>query len=159
MVLLQNDYICAKIHNLGAELHSLTLADDSGSEVIWQGDPNYWEQRAPVLFPIVGSLKNGVYSYEGQSYALPIHGFACEQRFRLIRQTAASASFELTHSTATLALYPFRFQLRIDYQLENRTLHCGYSVLNADEKALYFSLGAHPGFRLHRPQEAIIRLL
>ena len=47
----------------GAEL--ISYRDDSGTEYIWNGDPAYWTGHNPLLFPIVGSLKNDEAQIEG----------------------------------------------------------------------------------------------
>lgn len=35
---------------------------------MWDAKPEYWKRTSPVLFPIVGSLNNGSYRYEGKEY-------------------------------------------------------------------------------------------
>ena len=47
--------LTAAIDSMGAQLTSLAL---NGNEYLWQGDPAFWGKHAPILFPIVGSLRN-----------------------------------------------------------------------------------------------------
>ena len=60
MIQLKNDKISAAFKTMGAELSS--LKDAEGTEYLWQGNPDYWSGQAPVLFPIVGCLRNGTAS-------------------------------------------------------------------------------------------------
>ena len=55
-VSLRHGRLSAAIDPMGAQLLSLQL---DGQEYLWQGDPRFWARRAPVLFPIVGSLRDG----------------------------------------------------------------------------------------------------
>ena len=72
---LQNDQLALTIHSLGAELTSLKDSLTQ-TEYIWQADPTFWKRHSPVLFPIVGSLKNKAYTYADQTYPMGQHGFA-----------------------------------------------------------------------------------
>jgi galactose mutarotase-like enzyme len=142
---IQNNLFSVKINSFGAELCSV-LSKNSSIEYIWQGDKSVWARHAPNLFPIVGKLKDGQFKYQSQSYQLPQHGFARDNEFTCIEQTADHLLFELVDSNETLIHYPFHFRFLISYKLEDNILKTGYSVSNADSKDLYFSVGAHPAF-------------
>jgi galactose mutarotase-like enzyme len=130
----------------GAELMSIKTGN--GTEYLWQGDPAFWARRSPLLFPIVGALPGGTYSYGGTSYRLGNHGFAREQELAVVEQSPEAVTYELGSSDKTLAIYPFRFVLRIGYRASGNRLQVEYTVRNAEErKTLPFSIGAHPGFR------------
>ncbi|MGI4833971.1 MAG: aldose 1-epimerase family protein [Janthinobacterium lividum] len=144
---LANDQCRATVATHGAELTSLVdLA--SGREYLWQADPAYWGRHAPLLFPIVGKLPDDTYLHQGRAYRLPQHGFARDHEFQLIKEETNSFKFQLLHSAATLAVYPFEFDLRVRYTLRGRTLTVGWLVRNpaASGQALLFSVGAHPAF-------------
>ncbi|RYY17290.1 MAG: aldose 1-epimerase family protein [Cytophagaceae bacterium] len=144
---LTNDQCRATISTHGAELTSL-LDLASGREYVWQADPAYWGRHAPLLFPIVGKLPDDAYLHHGQAYKLPQHGFARDQEFQLIEEMANSLTFQLMHSPATLAVYPFEFDLRVRYELRGRVLTVAWRVRNpaASGQELLFSIGAHPAF-------------
>ncbi len=132
----------------GAELSSLYHGEHQ-IEYIWQADPAFWAKSSPVLFPIVGQLKNNTYQLDGVPYSLPRHGFARELNFWLEKLTADSAVFVLKSNAETRKAYPFDFELRIGYTLsEEGALEVAYEVLNAGRETMYFSLGAHPAFRV-----------
>jgi galactose mutarotase-like enzyme len=144
-VILKNGVFGAKIMEKGAELKSLaSLA--SGQEYLWPGDPAWWTGSAPVLFPIVGSLRNGTYTHEGHSYALSNHGFARGSEFAVERETDQSAMFLLASSPATRSNYPFDFELRVGFTLQTDGMAVTYTVLNTGKSRMYFSIGSHPGF-------------
>jgi galactose mutarotase-like enzyme len=142
---LQNDYYQVTVKEAGAELSSFRSLRDQ-LEYIWQADPAVWPRHAPVLFPVVGKLPEGKYRYQGQTYALPQHGFARDAHFDLIHQTNHSLTFALASSPKTLALYPFAFRLEISYSLQDNSLETSYRVMNPGNANLYFSIGAHPAF-------------
>ena len=55
---ITNDLISINVATLGAELQSI-YHHQHQLEYMWGGDPAYWGKHSPVLFPIVGELKNG----------------------------------------------------------------------------------------------------
>ena len=142
---LKSSHMTVTVNSRGAELWSLMR---DGNEYLWQGDPDYWSGRAPVLFPVCGRLYGGKYRYAGQEYCLPIHGFAKDSEFAV---TAAEDALTcvLEEDDATRAVYPFDFRLTVVYRLKNdRTLCVESTVTNTGKGELPFSLGAHPGFRV-----------
>ncbi|NQZ60268.1 MAG: aldose 1-epimerase family protein, partial [Lentisphaeraceae bacterium] len=78
---LHNSELSIEISSLGAELKSLSKID--GDEFLWQGTAPYWQKSSPLLFPIIGNLRDAAYTWEGQRYAMNIHGFASEAEFEL----------------------------------------------------------------------------
>ncbi len=142
---LENDFLKVTLHPKGAELRSL-VSKKTGLEYMWNADPAWWSKTSPVLFPIVGTLRNNSYRYNGVEYTLPRHGFA-RDRFFLAEQTSPLAiSFILRDDADTRAQYPFSFSLTLFYQLDEDRLLLRYTVENTGREQLWFSLGAHPAF-------------
>lgn len=146
-ITLENQFISATIQSKGAELCSLKNAN-THRELLWQADPAHWAKHAPVLFPIVGKLKQNTYHHEGKSYILPRHGFAREMDFLLLEQTKSKAVFQLSSSSKTKGLYPFDFDFRITYILDENNLHTSYTISNLGGDNMYYNVGAHPAFFL-----------
>lgn len=142
---LSNNQLELKVKSFGAELCSVRSKEDQ-LEYIWQANGSVWARHAPNLFPIVGKLRNGEFSYKGSQHALPQHGFARDMEFICIEETADSLTFELTANDDTLRFFPFHFSLQVSYVLLNDTVKISYTVFNPDHKDLYMSLGAHPAF-------------
>lgn len=146
----------ASISSVGAELQSLSGED--GQEVMWQGDPDVWSGRAPILFPIVGALKNNRYSYQGSHYQLSRHGFARQAEFTCIEQTDESVALQLLADSNSLKMYPWQFELTIRFCVRESRLLVGYRVVNRDNATMVFTIGSHPAFALrHTPEEYAIR--
>lgn len=145
MVTLENNLIKIQISPLGAELQSI-YHKENNLEYLWQADPAFWPKRSPLLFPIVGSVKNNTYSYKNKQYELPRHGFAQKKNFTVETTTPTQATFLLEDDEETRKVYPFNFQLRVHYVLNEATLSVTYDVRNNGDDDLYFSIGAHPAF-------------
>lgn len=142
---LQNSELTIKINTMGAELCSI-VDNKTKIEYLWDGKPEYWARRSPVLFPIVGGLKNKQYQYKGTVYSMGQHGFARDKEFNVAKQDSISAWFQLQADEETKKCYPFLFSLEIGYQLKERTIDVIWKVTNQDNKTLYFSIGGHPAF-------------
>jgi galactose mutarotase-like enzyme len=136
--------LTAQINPLGAELS--TLRDASGHELLWDGNPDFWNGRAPLLFPIVGTLAGGVYRVAGKTYALPRHGFARRKSFDVISRSADEALLRLQADDQTLAVYPFHFQLQVRFTIRHATLLVTTRVMNDGDLPMPASFGYHPGF-------------
>lgn len=145
IVTIENGHLAVKVKAQGAELCSVT-SKPTGTEYIWHASPDVWPRHAPVLFPIVGRLKNNAYTYHDRQYALGQHGFARDKAFICVERSNDTLVFELSASDDTLAIFPFHFSLQIRYTLIGQRLNIAYRVFNPDNKPLYFSIGAHPGF-------------
>jgi galactose mutarotase-like enzyme len=142
---MSNDVLKITIDTFGAELTSIKKDE---IEYLWQGDPAFWARQAPVLFPIVGKLKNGSYTYNDETFKLGGHGFARDNEFEVLDSDADEVIFELKDSKATKAVYPFDFRLRITYKLKGNQLTVKWEVKNQDVKELFFGIGAHPAFNV-----------
>lgn len=145
MITLENDYLKVSLTTKGAELQSL-ISKETKIEYLWNGDPKFWAKHSPVLFPIVGALKDDSYIYKGKTYKLSRHGFARDQVFNIEKQSKTEVVFTLSQSEESLKVYPFYFQLKLKYQIIDKKLNLTYEVVNTGTDELLFSLGAHPAF-------------
>lgn len=146
MIFLENEHLKASFSNKGAELQSL-VNKKNGINYLWSGDANYWAKFSPVLFPIVGALKNNTYYFEGKAYELSRHGFARDHDFEALSVSNNEIVFKLSHNEETLKNYPFQFILQLRYTLQESSLTCKYEITNpSGNSPLYFSIGAHPAF-------------
>ena len=144
--ILKNPNLTAEIKHLGAELCS--LKNNKNKEYIWEGNPDFWGKHSPILFPIVGTLKNNCYQYNNSEYHLSRHGFARDMEFELIDKKENSATFSIQSSEETLKVYPFAFELQLIYTLDKNSLRIEYKVINKGASQMPFSIGAHPAFGL-----------
>ena len=100
--------------------------------------PKILGKKSPVLFPVVGGLKQNHYTYNNIQYELGRHGFARDMDFDIAEQTENSLTFTLVNNAATEKLYPFPFQFSVKYSLDNTKLHVNYTVKNTGEDVMYF---------------------
>lgn len=143
---IRNERMTVTVNELGAQLWSLMGAD--GTQYLWQGDSAYWADRALTIFPYVARLWQGCYEMDGETYSMPIHGFAPGSRFALAEKSETRMAFELCDSEQTRTQYPRRFAFRVIYALEGCSLHVTYEVENRDCRTMYFGFGGHPGFNV-----------
>ena len=140
---ITNNKMTVTIKSLGAEICSL-ISHKTQKEYIWQADPKIWARSSPILFPIVGPLKNGEYEFKEKRYHLNQHGFAKDREHSLIEQSKDTLKYCLKADESTLENYPFDFELFSTYRLIEKTLNIHFEVVNKDNKTMWFSLGAHP---------------
>lgn len=145
-VKISSESLAVSINENGAELSSIKNKDNV--EYLWQGDKKIWGRHAPVLFPIVGKLKDNYYIFNNKKFELPQHGFARDMQFAVKEKSESSCSFELKANAETKQKFPFDFVFTIRYQLKNNELITAYSISNPSDELLYFSVGAHPGFNV-----------
>lgn len=122
----------------GAELISVCL---NGIEKMHDGK-SYWNRHSPVLFPIVGKLKDGKTKINGDTYEMGQHGFARDMSFEEIGEN----SYVLKSNKQTLEKFPFEFELYVSYEVNENKLITKYRVINKDNKLMLFGLGGHPAF-------------
>ena len=145
IITISNSQLSATINTLGAELISLVK---NNKNYIWQVDETYWNKTSPILFPIVGRLKNDSYTYNGETYELPRHGFARNIEFSFDKRSEHQVIFELNETEETKTVYPFNFKLLMAYTLMDNELVIEYFVRNQSDEVLPFSIGAHPAFAI-----------
>lgn len=140
---VKNDVISISADEFGAELHSIKKGE---TEYLWQcGDS--WKRYAPILFPFVCNTKSKKYFAGGTEYTMPTnHGFARDNEFSLVEVNENSISFELTNTPETMEVYPYKFSLLVKYTIEENKVIVENTVINADDKSMYFYLGSHPAF-------------
>ncbi len=145
MYYLNNHILKIAIAQKGAELQSI-YNSETELEYMWSGDERFWRKKSPVLFPIVGGLKNNTYRYQNKDYVLPRHGFARDKEFTVTCQTTNSITFSLQDDAESWQVYPFHFRFSVIYQLNMNQVMVTYLVENTGKEPLYFSVGAHPAF-------------
>ncbi|WP_429970889.1 aldose 1-epimerase family protein [Fructilactobacillus sp. Tb1] len=146
VVTLKNSKLTVKINEIGAEL--ISVQNPQGIEYIWGADPEHWKRHAPILFPMVGRLKNDEYSYDGSAYTMYQHGFARDSKFEIVTSSDEQVIFLLKSDVETMKAYPFKFEFYVSYTLAENMVKVSMLVKNRDHHSMYFSVGAHPGFKV-----------
>lgn len=143
MIVLENGALSARVSSKGAELQSVVCG---GLERMWSGDPVVWGRRAPLLFPLIGRLRDGWYANGGERVDAPMHGFCRDREFAAEQVSAAHARFETTSDDGTRAVYPFDFRLRVDFLLESNVIVKTHTVENTGDVPMPFELGGHEAY-------------
>jgi len=144
-----SDCLTAEVTPLGAEL--VRLADTAGRDYLWNGDPAYWSGRAPILFPIVGTLNDDRFRWKGREYSLPRHGFARRREFIVVAHDSDSLLLRLEADGATREVWPFDFALDMAFAIRGSTLTMTATVTNRGGEAMPVSFGFHPALRWPLP--------
>lgn len=147
MYSIENEFLTARFKKKGAELYSLT-SKKTQTEFMWNGNPEIWGWSAPVLFPIIGGLKNDTLFVNKVGYSMTRHGFFRKSVPIVESQTNSSITFLLTDSDETKKSYPFSFEFRIRFELDGSKLKQTFEVTNTDTKSIFFALGGHPAFKV-----------
>ncbi|RGH40007.1 aldose 1-epimerase family protein [Firmicutes bacterium AM41-5BH] len=151
-VKLENEFLCVEIAEMGAEVTRIYDKTED-NEILWEGNPVYWKRHSPVLFPNVGKTYKNRVLINGTQYPTSQHGFARDNVFTCIEAANEKASFMLRSSEETKEVYPFDFELHINYKLNKKELTVEWQVKNCGDETMYFTIGGHPAFRFAKPEE------
>lgn len=134
----------------GAELVRLTYR---GNDLLWHGDPAWWDFRAPLLFPVIGRSPDNAIRVDGHAYPMPPHGFARDRDFSVDRTAQANAALSLRADAISQTHYPFSFRLIVAADVDATALTITTTVENAGDAPMPFQFGYHPGFMWPLPGE------
>ena len=148
IISISSNSLTASIDTMGAQLMSLRKGE---SEYLWQGDSNWWPRRAPILFPIVGVLKDGEAESAEGTISLARHGLARLNQFEVVEQSPSSITLQLKSTEETRKAYPYDFELKLIFSVAGDTLTQTYEITNPANVVLPFTLGAHPAFNIPIP--------
>lgn len=142
---LSSEQLTATIRQIGAQMISLKSADNR--ELLWHGDPKFWPEHAPILFPLLGPLTSQQLRHNGQTYTMPPHGFAQSRTFEIVEQSESHCLLEITDTAETREMYPFSFRFQVSYTIEGQSLRNSLTVSNTGDETLPCDVGFHPGFQ------------
>lgn len=148
IISISSNSLTASIDTMGAQLMNLSKGE---SEYLWQGNSNWWPRRAPILFPIVGVLKDGKAESAEGTVSLARHGLARLNQFEVVEKSDSSVTLQLKSTEETRKSYPYDFELRLIFSVSDDTLTQTYEVTNRGNVVLPFTLGAHPAFNIPVP--------
>ena len=143
MITLTKGVTKVAINELGAEIKSFTV---NGVDYIWKGDPDVWARSAPNIFPMTGGFRDDKYILNGKEYRMPKHGFALNSMFEVESRSETEAVFVLRENEETKKVWPYDFEFRVCYKLNDGKLIVDYRVINKSNSKMWFSVGSHDGF-------------
>lgn len=133
------------VKEMGAELNSFK-SKKTGIEYIWCGNTDIWYGQSPILFPIIGRLLDDKYMLDGKEYTMPKHGIVRKKPFELVENNGDSLVFVQKYDDESLKMYPYKFELKVKFEIKENGLKVTHTVTNLDDKEMYYSFGAHPAF-------------
>lgn len=145
-LIIKNESLTVTVSSKGGQLMSVLSSE--GIEYIWQGDPTYWVNRAPLLFPYVGRFTDGKYIMDGSEHEMVIHGFFRNRECSIDRHTETCLTLSQHEDEETLSSYDRSFNASVTYELTGNTLKISFNVINTDTRPMYFGYGGHPGFNV-----------
>lgn len=146
------NFYVQRLQRWGAEVTRIYDKTED-NEILWEGNPVYWKRHSPVLFPNVGKTYKNRVLINGTQYPTSQHGFARDNVFTCIEAANEKASFMFRSSEETKEVYPFDFELHINYKLNKKELTVEWQVKNCGDETMYFTIGGHPAFRFAKPEE------
>ena len=126
---MENHFLCVEVSDRGAELMRI-VRKDTGAEILWNGDPTFWDYRSPILFPNVGSTWQKKMKINGKEYQTRQHGFAREKEFTCVEECVEKLRYQLVSDEETGKYYPFEFVLWITYELQENQIIVTWEVEN-----------------------------
>lgn len=133
------------VKEMGAELNSFK-SKKTGIEYIWCGNTDIWYGQSPILFPIIGRLLDDKYRLDGKEYTMSKHGIVRKKPFELVENNGDSLVFIQKYDDESLKMYPYKFELKVKFEIKENGLKVTHTVTNLDDKEMYYSFGAHPAF-------------
>ncbi len=127
----------------GAELISLKY---KGKEILHDGK-SYWNRQSPILFPVVGKLKENETEILGNKYQMNQHGFIRDMEFEEVEKTDKKHKYKFKSNKETLLKYPYDFEITVIYEINEKEVVVRYEVLNLSNFEMEFGIGAHPAFK------------
>lgn len=142
---IRNKYLTVTVSERGAEMMSIQA---NGKEYLWNGNPAFWQNRAPVMFPVNVRFRGDSLTYNNKKYTMPFMGIV-KDMILPVKSGSDKMTFTMnSNDSITQNHYPFPFTLNISYSLHKNRLRVGFVLKNTGDKIMYYALGAHPGFQI-----------
>ncbi|MBQ9428064.1 MAG: aldose 1-epimerase family protein [Clostridia bacterium] len=142
---LENEALRVKVATYGAELQSI-YSKATEKEYIWQPGAELWDNHSILLFPTPGRIAHDRTIIGGKVYPATMHGFAKDMEFTAVKASRVKLVLDLASNEETRFFLPYEFIFRVSFELRGEVLEQKLEVINKDDKTVYFSVGAHPGF-------------
>jgi aldose 1-epimerase len=158
-ITLHYEHLRLKVSPYGASLRGLwrETPDGTRQDIItgYTGAKGKVGGQGDVLIPFPGRVRDGRYTFEGQSYQMDcndkdgpnaIHGFLRLVPWEITEQSDRAVAFSTTLKADAHPGYPFALCATIAYTLDLGRLTCRFSLVNIGERAAPVAAGFHPYF-------------
>lgn len=75
---LENACLCVEIAEKGAELTRI-FNKKTGAEILWNGNPEFWNRHSPILFPNVGKTHGNTVLIKGNTVS-DVSAWICKRQ-------------------------------------------------------------------------------
>lgn len=140
-----NQNLFVTINNHGAEIKAVKYQN---VDYLHNSNPKFWNRSAPILFPNIGTIKDGKTIINGKEYPMVKHGFLRDRDFIVENKEDSSITFSYKSTKEDLEIYPFEFNIKITYQIHGNILKSYIVVENLSNENMPFNLGLHPAFKV-----------
>lgn len=142
---IKNQNLIVEISDHGAEIKSAKYND---VEYMHDSNPTYWGRSAPILFPNIGTIKDGTTLINNKPYKMVKHGFLRDRDMTVTAQDSSSITFSYNSTESDFEIYPYHFNIDITYQIHGNILKSYIVVKNLSNDTMMFNLGLHPAFKV-----------
>lgn len=142
---ISNNLISVWIDEVGCELKKVVY---NNIDYLHDANPLYWGKTAPILFPNIGTIKDGYSIIDDVKYKMIKHGFLKEALFETVEESSSSITLKFTDNESTKMIYPYSFTILISYEVVDTTLLSKIKIINDSNKVMPFNLGLHPAFKV-----------
>lgn len=130
----------------GGQLVSIKKGND---EYLWQADPKWWKGSAPILFPIVASLRDSRAMTKNGPCSMPRHGLIRKTEYLLAESSEDAVTYEISDTDEMYRNFPYHFTVRMHYSIpEENTVSTEFRITNRDTIPMPFMFGGHPAFNV-----------
>ena len=113
---ISNQNLFIEISDHGAELKSIKY---NNVEYLHDSNPEFWSRSAPLLFPNIGTIKDGKTIINDNEYKMIKHGFLRDRDLQVTNHETSSITFEYQASEEDLKIYPYNFKLAVTYRVNS----------------------------------------
>lgn len=159
-----------RVGSIGASLRGLWQEDAGGSQTTvitgYTGKANKVGGQGDVLIPFPGRVRDGQYTWNGQTYQMPrndkdgpnaIHGFLRGVPWQVVAQAPDAITFAADLDGSQEG-YPFPLFAQVMYTLADDGLTCRFCVTNTGTEIAPVGAGFHPYFTVGTEQIDLARL-
>lgn len=143
IITIETDRLRVDISSRGAEMQRVNC---DGLERLWCGDPAVWGRHAPLLFPLIGRLRDGYYELHGKRIDAPMHGFCRDRIFGIAEKTGTHVRFATHDDADTQRVFPFPFRLEVTYEIVGTAIEKTLVVKNIGTEPMPFEIGGHEAY-------------
>lgn len=158
---MQNERLKVTANTQGGELWTIHAQGSADFGCLWDGKPEIWGRRAPILFPWCSKLEDGYFEDQGRRWKAGQHGFIRDLDHKLVEAEENRIHFRVDWEKDE-DRWPWSFSFDTVHTLEGNDVVTTCTGTNLDSRPMPAQLGFHPALRCpftpgKIPQDYIVR--